>query len=200
MDDAVTMRGRDGARDVGGDGESLTLRQGALGNDLREVLPVHQLHGEVGLFVERETHVVNVHDARIADTRGELRLRPEATRIGRRRLDFQGDTAIEPPLDGLPHDAHAAPADDLQELVARDPRLVAIVYGVLDAAFVSGPRARGDDAGRSPVIIRRKMHHSLRLTAVSSPHFMGNGRHTRIFSSEAGGETNQSVCLSIGSV
>ena len=71
--------------------------------------------------------IVNLHDMGVLQPCDGLRLSAEAFQVIRRGImacqnHLQGDDAIELKLPGLVHNAHAAAAQDAQNLVAGDRR------------------------------------------------------------------------------
>ena len=93
---------------------------------MREVLAREELHDEVG-DAPLAAHVRQIDDVRVAQARGELRLAQEALArardggdAGSERLD--GDALADLGVDRLVHGAHAARAEQANDLVLAEPR------------------------------------------------------------------------------
>jgi hypothetical protein len=93
-------------------------------NGLRERLPLEQFHRQPQAAVGQAPMVVQGHDGRVIELRGDLRLfeKPRvefevSAVLGAQRL--HGHDAVEHPVVDAVDLAHAAPADHAQERVAR---------------------------------------------------------------------------------
>ena len=121
VNDSLVMRGGYGLGGLARDAHGVSRLELAITQEHREVGPLDELHRVVGAAVERRAHVEDGDDPRIVHTRRELRLGPHRCVVGvTLGLHLQRDATVEPRLDRLPDDAHAAPTEHAYTLVAGD--------------------------------------------------------------------------------
>ena len=122
VDDALFVRGREAARDLGGDLDGVVDRERPTLDPRLERLALVIPHGDEHLAIGGLVGVVNRADVGMVERRGRFGFEHEAFpsvlvagQIGREEL--QGDKPIEVRVEGLVDDAHAAATQLFQDPV-----------------------------------------------------------------------------------
>ncbi len=135
MHDAALVRGLERLGDLQRDSQRLVTRKRAVGEPLREVFTLDELHRQEAHAV-RLVQAVDRRDVGVVQRGEQLRFALEAgeplgTLREHGRQDLDRHLAIERGVEGLPHHPHAALADlvhdaVVQELAARFDRHAAL--------------------------------------------------------------------------
>ena len=125
MHDAGRMRLGESPGDLNGDVERHVDRQRSLGDPVAQRAAFVEGHREIQLSVIGLADVVDRVDVRMVERRGGLGFLDEAGLGGLvagqvPRQELEGERAAEPRVEGMVDDAHAALADDRDELVRPD--------------------------------------------------------------------------------